>query len=68
MTEKELMRKTKTELVEIILEEAEKTPAADQQTTCAGCKNWLKKTARRGFCSVLVRHTDPSFYCAKAVK
>ena len=68
MTKTELMKKTKAELVEIVLKQqttiwkTKQEDAADV-TTCADCKNW---SANGKYCPVLVRKTAPEFFCAKA--
>ena len=76
MTEKELMRKTKQELVEIILEQREvlaeteaeaqtAAPKQEAQTTCADCANW-NETGK--YCRYLTRKTKAGSYCGWAVK
>ena len=69
MTEKELMRKTKTELVQIILDGVAQTAGQEQPTTCEICQYWEARTGSpRGYCVALYRHTASDFYCAKAAK
>ena len=71
MTEKELMRKTKAELVAIILEQGDIIRAADDYeapptpTTCAECRNY---NPTGNYCRFLVHKAKPGSFCSWAVK